>query len=172
MAIDRTSYRVLQWLVFACFALHNLEEGLTVASYLPRAREILSQYLSPDLVIKLPRTDQFYYSLIGVTLLPLVLTVIATTGNPSPFKPYLVAGIAAVMLLNVFVPHLPAAFLLGGYAPGLFTAVGLNLPFSIYFLSRSLREGHVTRMGLVKLMIIAAAVLLLGLSIVWMNSGQ
>lgn len=167
MTIDRISYRVLQWLVFVCAALHNLEEGLAAATYLPIARETLNQYLTPDLLIKLPDAEQFYYSLIGATVLPLALIVIATTGKPSQFKPYMVAGIAAVLLINVFVPHLPAAFLLGGYAPGLFTAVGLNLPFSIYFLSRSLRDGHITRAGLMKVMIIAAGVLALGLFIVW-----
>lgn len=167
MAIDRMPYRVLQWLVFVCAAIHNLEEGLTAARYLPRAREMLSQYLSPDLLIKIPGTEQFYYSLIVATLLPLALTVFATTGNPSQIKPYLVAGIAAVLLLNVFVPHLPAAILFSGYAPGLITAVAVNLPFSIYFLSRSLREGHITRAGLVMLMIIAAGILSFGLFVMW-----
>ena len=64
--LDRLSYRALQWVVFICVALHNLEEGL-------------------------------------------------------------------------------AAIVLGGYAPGVGTAVLLNLPISLYFRRRSLREGYVTR---------------------------
>ncbi len=40
------------------------------------------------------------------------------------------------MLGNVFIPHVPAAILLGGYAPGIVTAVLLNFPIAGYVLSR------------------------------------
>ena len=44
----------------------------------------------------------------------LALTVIATTGKPTRLKAYLVAVIAMGLLLNVFIPRVPAAVALGG----------------------------------------------------------
>jgi hypothetical protein len=49
--------------------------------------------------------------------------------------------------VNVFVPHLPAAWVLGGYAPGVVTAVAIQLPFSVFFLRRSVRESAVSMPG-------------------------
>ena len=48
---------------------------------------------------------------------------------------WLVVRITALILLaNVMVPHVPAAIALGGYAPGVVTAVALNLPLSLWIL--------------------------------------
>ena len=47
--------------------------------------------------------------------------------------------VAAVILVNVIVPHVPAAIVLGGYAPGVITAVAINLPLAIWML-RNARE--------------------------------
>ena len=165
--LGRLSYRSLQWLVFLCLALHNLEEGLTMGAYLPRVRETLRQSTSPAMLELLPGVEQFHVGLVWATLLPLALTVIATTGRQAAYKPYLVAAIAAVLLVNVFVPHVPAAVALGGYSPGLATAVLVNLPFSIYFLRRSVREGRIGRRGLAGIVVVALAVVLLGLPLLF-----
>ena len=44
------------------------------------------------------------------------------------------------MLVNVFVPHLPAALWFRSYAPGVVTAVLVNLPLMSYLAVRALRE--------------------------------
>jgi hypothetical protein len=167
MILDRLSYRGLQWLVVFCVALHNLEEGFAAEAYFPRVKDLLRQHVPATMLASIPGLEQFYIALAGATLVPVVLTVIATTGKPTPLKPYLVAVIAMGLLLNVFIPHVPAAVALGGYAPGVATAVLVNLPVSIYFGRRSLREGRVDRRGLVLTAAIALTILLLGVPLLW-----
>ena len=168
MVLDRLSYRFLQWLVLFCVAVHNLEEGLTAKAYFPKVKELLRERVPAIMLASMPSPEQFYIALAGATLLPLILTVIATTGKPTRLKSYLVAVIAMGLLLNVFIPHVPAAVALGGYAPGVVTAVFLNLPVSIYFLRRSLREGHVDRRGLLVTAVIALSILVLAVPLLWL----
>jgi hypothetical protein len=167
MLLDKLSYRSLQWLAFALLALHNLEEGLTMRRYLPRIEELLREHAPSFLSSSTPTPAQFYAALAGATLFPLLLVVIATTGRASKFKSYLVALVQAQVFLNVFVPHVPAAFLLGGYAPGLVTAVLVNLPFSIYFFRRSLDESRLTHRGLAIMLPVALPLLLLSITLLY-----
>ena len=161
MAPERLSYRALQWLVFAFLALHNLEEGLTAHAYLPKVEALLRGRVPAEFIAGLPTAGQFYVALVGATLVPLALVLYAASGRPSDFKNYAVATLQALVLVNVFVPHVPAAFALGGYAPGVATAVLINLPFSVLFFRRSLREGRVSRKGLAVMLLCALPLLLL-----------
>jgi hypothetical protein len=167
MPPDKLSYRSVQWLVFAFLALHNLEEGLTMHLYFPRINELLREIAPPTLVSVMPTPAQFYAALVGATLIPLLLVIFATTGTPSQFKSYLVAIVQAQVCLNVLVPHVPAAIMLGGYAPGLATAVLFNLPFSVYFFRRCLRESHITRRGLFVMLLVALPLLLLSVRLLY-----
>ena len=166
MILDKLSYKSLQWLVFLCVVLHNLEEGLAAKAYFPKVRDLLSERV-PMAMAVVPSLEQFYIALAGATLLPLVLTVIATKGKPTQLKSYLVAVIAAGLLVNVFIPHVPAAVVLGGYAPGVATAVLMNLPISIYFLRRSVGEGYIDRQGLIIAGLIALGILVVGVPLLW-----
>jgi hypothetical protein len=165
MAADRFSYKSLAWTLFAALALHNLEEGLAVKAMAPEIARLLAQHLPALAAVWRP--EAFYRSLAAATLLPLAGVVYATTGRPSAGKEALLAVLAAVLLLNVFVPHVPAAVVLGGYAPGVATAVLLNLPVSALFLRRAVREGRVSRravavcLGLALLVLALAVPLLL-----------
>ena len=49
------------------------------------------------------------------------------------------------MLVNVLVPHVPAAVRVRGYAPGLVTAVTLVLPATGRYLLQSHRQGLLSR---------------------------
>ena len=49
-------------------------------------------------------------------------------------------GYWSAMLVNGVAPHLVVLVLTHGYAPGVVTAVALNLPVNSYLLSRTLRE--------------------------------
>ena len=167
MLLDKLSYRSLQWLVLAFLALHNLEEALTMRAYLPRLHELLREHAPASLISNMPTTAQFYAALAAATIIPLILVFVATNGKPSKFKFYLVAIVQAQVCLNVFVPHVPAAFVLGGYAPGLLTAVLINLPFSVYFFRRSLNESRVTRKGLLVMLLIALPLLLLSVRLLY-----
>jgi hypothetical protein len=167
VTLDRIPYRALQWLLILCVALHNLEEGLAAKVYFPKVQELLKGRVPATMLASMPGLEQFYVALVGATLVPLALTVIATTGRPTRLKSSLVAVIAMGLLLNVFIPHVPAAVALGGYAPGVATAVLVNLPFSIYFLWRSMREGHVDRRGLIIVAIVALSILVFGVPLLW-----
>jgi hypothetical protein len=167
MLPDKLSDTSLQWLVFALLALHNLEEALTMRAYFPRISELLRANAPASLVSAMPTLAEFYAALAGATIFPLILVMVATTGRPSKLKYYLVALVQAQVLLNVFVPHVPAAFALGGYAPGLLTAVLVNLPFSIYFFRRSLSASRVTRKGLLVMLLVALPLLLLSIRLLY-----
>lgn len=167
MKLDSMSYRSLQWLVWLCVVLHNAEEGIAARAYLPKVRDLLRGRVPPRVLDAIPGLEQFYIGLVGATLVPLALIVFATTGRPTPLKAYVVAVIAMGLMLNVVVPHVPAAVLLGGYAPGVATAVLVNLPFSIYFLRRSLREGHIERRGMALVVVIGLSSLVIGVPLLW-----
>jgi hypothetical protein len=106
-----------------------------------------------------------------VTLGALSLTIVATAGRPTSRKPYLVVLLAGVMLLNVLIPHLPAAVAFGGYAPGVVTAVLINAPVCLWFLRRPLRERHVGRRGLALTVVASMAALLPGLPLLFAAFG-
>jgi len=118
-------------LLAAAFAAHNLEEGLAFPAMrdavAARAHELGIPWWSP------PDT--------ATTVALLVLTVVAgaamlwaARARPSDTKRTAVRALAWVMLANVLLPHVPAAFALGGYTPGLATAVAVNLPLSLWAL--------------------------------------
>jgi hypothetical protein len=141
---EQVSYRSLQRLFVLAIALHNLEEGLTVPVFLPRIRAHLQQ-IPAFRDVALPSAERMYVALIVVTLIPAVLVGWATTGRDSVVKREIVAILVAALLWNVVMPHIPAAVIFGGYAPGVLTAVAINLPFAVYFFRRSARERMLTR---------------------------
>ena len=52
----------------------------------------------------------------------------SATGRETRLKTGSQTLVAWILLLNVLAPHVPAAIWLGGYAPGVATAVLVNLP--------------------------------------------
>ncbi len=160
-------YKSLQWLLWVCVAAHNLEEGLTAEAYFPKVEGLLADRVPVSLVALVPDLQEFYLALIGATLIPLIMTVMATTGQPTPVKKHLSPLLAVTLLLNVFIPHVPAAIALGGYAPGVATAVLVNLPFSIYFLRRAMQKRVIDRRGIVSLAAIGILLLVLVVPLLW-----
>jgi hypothetical protein len=91
-------------------------------------------------------------ALIGVTLLPAAAVAFAAMRPNTPWREGTVAFFVAIFLVNVFVPHVPAALLAGGYAPGVVTAVAVNLPFGILYFRAALREGVLTHRAVARLL--------------------
>jgi Protein of unknown function with HXXEE motif len=139
------SYRSVQRLLVPVLVLHNAEEGLTARTYLPRVQEHLQQVPALRGWARPPTLDQLYLALALVTVVPALIVVWATTGRESAAKRATVATLVAALLWNVVLPHVPAAILFGGYAPGLLTAVTINFPFALYFFRRSARDGMLGR---------------------------
>lgn len=63
---------------------------------------------------------------------------------PESIWAYLTFGSIVAMLANVFVPHLPAAIRFRGYAPGVISAVAINLPLMTFLALRAVRDGWVS----------------------------
>lgn len=118
----------LRWALIPIIAAHNFEEWLTFPIY-----------GGPD--APWPAVQQ---ALVIVTIVPALVIVWAATGKPGKWKDLAVLWIAGIFAANVFLPHIPAAFRAGGYAPGLVTALAINLPFAFFLYRAALREGVAT----------------------------
>jgi hypothetical protein len=161
--LDRLSYHSLQWLVAAFAVLHNLEEALMVPRYAPLVRERLSGIAPAAVISATGPLSWFYGALLAATIVPALVVLVAVTRPMTRTTAYAVLFVQSLFLVNVIVPHVPAALLLGGYAPGVFTAVVLQLPFSVYFLRRSVLEGAVSGRGALLTVVLAGPGLLLAL---------
>ncbi|MFB9658442.1 HXXEE domain-containing protein [Glycomyces mayteni] len=112
------------WTVFGAFALHNLEEALTAPAFF--------ESLPPSLPIPWPSAAAFQLATAIVTILGLVLILFAIRRD----RTWPVTTLATIMLINIAIPHLPLAILNGGYAPGVATALLLNLPIDLLWLTK------------------------------------
>jgi hypothetical protein len=121
--------------VLAVTLLHNAEELLTVRAALsrPPLAPLLDRWgVSPQRAWSAFRTLNWAVSVAATA----AVTVGVRRGRPA------VPGVvAATMLVNVLVPHVPAAVRARGYAPGLVTAVTLVLPATGRYLLQSHRQG-------------------------------
>ena len=113
----------------------------------------------------------FYVALVIATVVPIVVVAVATAGSYGRFRAWAVVFVQSLFLVNVLIPHVPAAIVLGGYAPGLVTAVGLQLPFSVYFIRRSVREGVVSNAGAALALGAAVPALVVGLGTLYLIAG-
>lgn len=171
MSVGRLSYRTLQWLVAIFAVLHNLEEALTIPSYAPEVRQRLSRVLPSTVLAASEDLSWFYVALTVATVVPILVVLVATTGRPSRGAAWTVAFVQSLLLVNVVIPHIPAAVALGGYAPGLATAVAINLPYSVYFLRRSVRDGALSRREVVLAVALAVPALVVGLATLYFGVG-
>ncbi|HET7462401.1 MAG TPA: HXXEE domain-containing protein [Longimicrobium sp.] len=160
----RLSRRAALLLVPLLITLHDAEEALAM----PAALRTLPARVPAWLAGMIPSYPRFLAALAVVTLLPWMVWLLGVARRETH------AGIVAlllaqtVMLVNV-ASHAGAAILVRGYAPGVATALALNLPFSLYLLRRAAREGWLSRHALVLLG--AAAVVVHGpglLGLMWL----
>jgi hypothetical protein len=137
---------IVVWGVPAALLLHNLEEGLTFARYLPRVRAAAPQavrYLIPG-----PgRLSTAYVALVVVTVIPVGFALLARHPRSARWAGQALLVLAAILLVNV-AWHLAAAVVLRGYAPGVATALAINLPVTVMALRRERRDGRLSRRGL------------------------
>jgi Protein of unknown function with HXXEE motif len=88
------------------------------------------------LPISWPSAGAFQIAAAVLTMAGLGLTIIAVRWS----RPGLITLLATIMLVNVVVPHVPLALFSGGYAPGLATALLLNLPIDLLWLLQRRRQ--------------------------------
>ncbi len=124
-------------------AAHNAEEAFFFPRYLPLVLARLPEsWRSVTGPISLA---QMWTVLALVTLIPFVLATWATLRPEKTAPVWLLLLIQAALLLNAFWHVSIAMFVFEGYAPGVATAVLLNLPGSVYLFRRALREGWLGR---------------------------
>jgi hypothetical protein len=163
------SQRFLLWLVPVFATIHNAEEALLMPRFLEARNGAIPSTLRGLLP---PITErQFLISLLIVTAIPFTVAAIFDLKRKRGPGVYLLLGYQGVMLLNVLA-HAMMSILIGGYAPGVATAIALNLPFSIYLLRTAINEQWVSRRALVLLGVAAVIIHTFGLpAVIILSSG-
>jgi len=114
----------MQWALPVAVTLHNLEEAI----WLPAAAKrwnMLPRRMSPR---------RFRIGVGVLTVAAYLITWFSVVDGRESAWTYMFVAYTFVMFLNVFVPHVAAAILLRCYAPGVVTAVLLNLPVTTVLL--------------------------------------
>lgn len=129
------SRRTALLLVPVLITVHNAEEALLIPSVL----RVLPRRLPSGLGLSIPTYPQFLAALAVVTLVPWLVWLFGVARRETRAGVTLLLLVQMVMLVNV-ASHVGAAVFLGGYAPGVVTALALNLPFSIHLFRRAMAE--------------------------------
>ena len=154
------SRKALVWLVPVFITIHNLEEALFMPAFLQTRNSSIPGFLRsllPPITYR-----QFLIALLIVTAIPYLIAWLASLERERSRGISLLLGLQVVMLFNVLAHALMAAAM-GGYAPGVITALLINLPFSVYLLRRAVKEKWVSRRVMVLLFPIGLIIHALGL---------
>ena len=122
--------RRAHWLSPLAFTIHNLEEAATMPAFWERAGRLRPPVEAPAL----------WFALAVITGAAWLLAWAAGRSERSPWR-RIEAGWWGMVLLNVLFPHVLGSLYLLEYAPGVVTAVVLNLPVHAYLLREELRTG-------------------------------
>ena len=122
-------------LIGVTLVLHTAEEYLTFPGFLSSPSRLPRWLPPPRLLLD---SQNLRFALVMATALPLAVIVWAIL---RPRKALLVSVLLleSILLVNAGW-HLLASLIRGGYAPGVVTAVLINLPFGLYVLRRAVRE--------------------------------
>jgi len=112
----------------AAFLLHNVEEALTICRCTVE---------NPFPAIQLVSCSQFLFAISILSIAGLAAFIIAMQSKKISVYNFISTGLAAALLLNVFIPHIFVAIFTLHYTPGLVTAILLNLPFSLIVLTKN-----------------------------------
>jgi nucleoside recognition membrane protein YjiH len=138
-----TSRSRILWLIPLLMALHNAEEALFFPRYLPLVLASLPEGWRA--VVGPISPAAIWGVLMLVTLIPFILALWAARRPEQTTPVWLLLLIQGALLLNAFWHVSIAIFVFEGYAPGLVTAVLLNLPGSVYVFRRALRGRWLSR---------------------------
>ena len=136
--------------------LHNIEELLTV-------RAALAQPPVADVLVRWGSTPDRAWSafrLLNCAVSGAAAAAVVVGVRQS--RPELPGTVASTMLINVAMPHVPAAVRAGGYAPGVATAVSLVLPVTTRHLLQSYRHGLLSSRELSRCLGVGLGLVVLG----------
>ncbi|TAL33619.1 MAG: HXXEE domain-containing protein [Spirochaetes bacterium] len=130
------SYKSLLWIMPFLMGLHNLEEapGMVAfsAKYLPGVHFVTG--------------PQFHAALVIVTLGGFAAVYASLYFLEKGFWGHMPVAIQAVMLLNA-LSHVGASILFLTPAPGVYTALLVNIPFALLVFRAAFREHYIDRRG-------------------------
>lgn len=132
MTFDR-----MQWLFPIAVALHNGEEAVWMPGWVERHVGWLPANPPPGAM-------KIRIALLLLTVAAFVVTWLSARRGPQSVWAYLTFGYIVAMLVNVLVPHVPAAIWFRGYAPGVATAVVVNLPLMSWLAWRAVHDRWVS----------------------------
>ena len=130
------------WLSPILVTLHNVEEAFTFDRALRQLPALLPAGLVP--VATRLTYPTMLVALAVVTVLAVGVALLASRTR-SPSGLWLMLVLQATMALNALSHLVVALILFRGYAPGLVTALVVNVPFAAYCLRRAWRERWVSR---------------------------
>lgn len=126
------------WLVPALLTLHNVEEAVSMPWFLGSGHLAVPGVVGR--LVGVPSVPQFLVALSVVTALPVVFALLLFAARTASAGRFLLLLTQAVVFVNVFA-HLAGAVVARGYAPGLVTAVCINLPYSCHLGAFAVRAG-------------------------------
>lgn len=132
----RLSFQTLQWLFPAAVLLHNSEEAVWMPAW--------TSTHAAQLPLHPPGAAKIRVALLVLAVAAFVVTYLSRRKGPQSVAAYLTFGGIVAMLLNVFIPHVPASLIFHSYTPGVVTAVTVNLPVMSYLTFRAVRDDWVT----------------------------
>lgn len=157
-SIDRSlTFKQVLWLVPVVLTLHNIEEALTMPSWVMQNLPFIESSLPFDIRIQFT-PSQLFLSLGIATVAPIIVTMLCINGEKKSQRLYFLFLLQAIILINVFVPHIAVSLRILNYNPGVLTAVCFNLPFSLYLFRRAYREDYIARREFAPLFLIACFV--------------
>ncbi|MBW2421874.1 MAG: HXXEE domain-containing protein [Deltaproteobacteria bacterium] len=158
--IRSTPFSSIVWLLPVAATIHNVEEWI----WLPM--EALPKTLSVPV-----GAFEFRFALVVVTALYWLVTFQAARARPHDPWVYAALAGAAILSLNVVLPHLLVTMVLRVYAPGVVTALLLNTWIPPLVIAAALRQGYASSAGVLRATLIACAVVPFALAVVFLMAG-
>jgi hypothetical protein len=122
-------------LIGATLVLHTTEEYLTFPAYLSSPNRLLLLLPPPEFLLN-PQSQRVALAMAAVLPLAVIAWAILRPHNALLVS---VLFLECILLVNAGW-HIFAACVRGGYAPGVITAIMINLPFGVYVLRRAVKE--------------------------------
>ena len=142
------------WLVPVVLTLHNIEEALTMPRWVMQNLPFIQNNLPFNIPVRFT-PSQLLGSLGIATIVPIIITMLCINGGKKSRRMFFLFLLEAIILINVFVPHIAVSIRLMSYNPGVLTAVCINLPFSLYLFRRAYRENYLSPREFLPLFLVA-----------------
>lgn len=136
MIVFKSASRFAFTLLIVSFAIHNLEEALHICNH---------PVVFPKSFFKPLSCEQFVFATIVLTVISLIAYIAALRTTKKATYLFISTAIAAALLINAFIPHIAVAIYTLHYTPGVYSAIFLLVPLSIYILIQNRKASESVR---------------------------